>query len=96
MNRKIIDLVYVFSGIMLVASVITADEPLALFTAIGMGMLFGGDRYVPGIPGKAISTVGLAVALIASFLALVIIVGLIAILVLGATGSLAIGAVPWL
>ena len=64
---------------MLIVSVLSFDEPLSVFILIGLGMMFGGQRFVPGIPGKAIYVIGLGIALIAAFLALIIVIGLIAV-----------------
>ena len=78
-SHELQSLVYAFSSAMLVVSVLSFDEPLSVFILIGIGMMFGGPRFVPGIPGKAIYVIGLGIALIAAFLALVIVIALIAV-----------------
>lgn len=86
MKEQIEKIIYIFAAIMLVASVLTADEPLSVFIAVGLASMYGGPRYLPGILGLSVWVIGIAISLVAAFLALVIVIALIAAFSMSITG----------
>ena len=80
MNPEVEKLIYVFSIVMPIAAVLTADEPLATFIAIGIVAMFGGPRFLPRLFGKVVYVVGLGISLLAALVALIIVIAIIAAL----------------
>lgn len=89
MNPTIDKLVGIYSGVMLIVSIITFDEPVAAFITIGLALMFLGPRYIPGIFGLASYVIGIAISLLATIAALILIIVLIGAVTTSLFGTVA-------
>lgn len=84
--------VYIFSIVMLFLSVISGDEPLAIYDVVGLALIFI-SRYLPGVLNLAVWYIGMAISVITSLLAIIFIIALIGILSFAASHYIIIGVI---